>query len=313
MLAARSFKLAVLCAALLSVNARSLQQAEAPAPGGALSPVDIANFALQLEYLEAQFYSCAATGQPLPSSLLGNGAPAVTGCQKANLTTVGQQLASELMHNEMNHVEVLRAALGSAAVSAPLINIGSSFSEILNAALGNPASPAYSPYDNDIFFLLGAFMFEDVGVTAYEGAIQALANSPYLQTAARIAAVEAYQAGIVRSFLFQANEGKNPNWPYQPTISTVVGDIAKLRAGASNSADDVGILNGTTATLVPVDNQSLVFLRDPTQVLDIVTLGKGATGGGFFPNGLNGGLTSTSLSGVGGSISSGTAPQPTAG
>lgn len=83
---------------------------------------------------------------------------------------------------------------------------------------------------------------------------------------AEIAAVEAYQAGIVRSFLFQANEGSNSDWPYQPTIATVVGDIAKLRASASNDADDVGIVNGTAATLVPVDDQSLVFTRTPTQV-----------------------------------------------
>lgn len=78
--------------------------------------------------------------------------------------------------------------------------------------------------------------------------------------------MEAYQAGIVRSFLYQANEGKSSDWPYQPTIASVVSDIAQLRAGASNSLDDVGIVNGTTATLVPVDNQSLVFLRNTTQV-----------------------------------------------
>ncbi|KAK9810916.1 hypothetical protein WJX73_008035 [Symbiochloris irregularis] len=297
--------IAIFCAALASVNARSLQQTSAPAPAGTPSAVDIANFALNLEYLEAEFYSCAATGSPLPSSLRGSGAPLSTGCQKANLTTVGQQLAEELLKNEMNHVEVLRNALGSAAVAAPLLNVGTAFSDVLNAALGSPASPSFSPYTNDVFFLLAAFIFEDVGVTAYEGAIGALAATPYLQTAARIAAVEAYQAGIVRSFLFQANEGTNSDWPYQPTIATVVGDIAKLRASAAGGNDDVGILNGTTATLVPVDSQSLVFQRTPTQVLDIVTLGKGANGGGFFPSGLNGGLTQVSLGGVGGSISSG--------
>ena len=78
--------------------------------------------------------------------------------------------------------------------------------------------------------------------------------------------MEAYQAGIVRSFLFQANEGTSSDWPYKPTIASVVDDIAKLRAGASNDEDDVGIVNGTSITLVPVDDESLVFLRTPTQV-----------------------------------------------
>ncbi|KAK9810849.1 hypothetical protein WJX73_001995 [Symbiochloris irregularis] len=241
--------IAVFFVVAVSANARSLQQS-APAPAGAPSATDILNFALNLEYLEAEFYSCAATGKPLSSSLRGSGAPASTGCQKANLTTVGKQLAQELMTNEVNHVTLLRNALGSAAVSAPQLNVGSAFSDVLNAALGTPASPAFSPYTNDVFFLLAAFMFEDVGVTAYEGAIDALKATPYLQTASRIAAVEAYQGGIVRSFL-----------------------------------------------------QSLVFQRTPTQVLDIVTLGKGANGGGFFPKGLNGGLTQVSLGGLGGSIS----------
>ena len=41
---------------------------------------------LNLEYLEAEFYSCAAYGKPLASSLRGGG-PASIGCQKATLDT----------------------------------------------------------------------------------------------------------------------------------------------------------------------------------------------------------------------------------
>lgn len=71
-----------------------------------------------------------------------------------------QEIATELMSNEVNHVKLLRSALGSSAVAAPQLNVGSAFSEVLNAALGSPASPTFSPYTNDIFFLLAAFMFE---------------------------------------------------------------------------------------------------------------------------------------------------------
>ena len=48
------------------------------------SDEDILNFALNLEYLEAEFYTCAVTGSGLPSTLRGGG-PASIGCQKANL------------------------------------------------------------------------------------------------------------------------------------------------------------------------------------------------------------------------------------
>ena len=44
-----------------------------------------ADFALNLECLEAQFYVCATTGQPLPANLTGNALQPI-GCQQANLT-----------------------------------------------------------------------------------------------------------------------------------------------------------------------------------------------------------------------------------
>ena len=46
---------------------------------------EILNFALNLEYLEAEFYACATTGKGIPTDLRGGG-PASIGCTKANLT-----------------------------------------------------------------------------------------------------------------------------------------------------------------------------------------------------------------------------------
>ena len=51
----------------------------------------------------------------------------------------------------------------AAATPIPLINIGTAFSAAANAAVGMTLSPPFSPYTNDLFFLHGAFIFEDVG------------------------------------------------------------------------------------------------------------------------------------------------------
>ena len=71
-----------------------------------------------------------------------------------------QQFAEEIAKNEIAHVTLLRGALGSAAVPIPLVNVGTSFSDLINAAVGSPVSPPFSPYANDLFFYLGAFSFE---------------------------------------------------------------------------------------------------------------------------------------------------------
>lgn len=90
----------------------------------------------------------------------------------------------DVANNEAAHVQYLRAALGNNSVQCPLVNIGDAFSAAADAALGTTLSPAFSPYVNDLCFLTGAFIFEDLGVTAYKGALPLLQSSDYLTAAA---------------------------------------------------------------------------------------------------------------------------------
>lgn len=114
-----------------------------------------------------------------------------------------------------------------------------------------------------------------------------------LSVAARILAVEAYHAGIVRDQLYELDYA-GMVLPYGLPVAAVVQAISNLRDSVDGPTNlDMGILakDGTslsTSTLVPTDANALTFTRDISQVLAIVYLGAADMPGGFFPEGVNG-------------------------
>ncbi|WP_344706336.1 ferritin-like domain-containing protein [Sphingomonas swuensis] len=262
-----------------------------------VSDADILNFALNLEYLEAQFYSYAVFGTGLPnSSLTGTGTQgAVTGGRQVNFTDpLVAQYAREIAQDEIAHVNFLRRALGAAAVAQPAIDIGTdpngAFSTAARAAGLIGAGQSFDPYASDENFLLGAFIFEDVGVTAYKGAAPLLANKTFTEAAAGILAVEAYHAAIVRTTLFRKGIAT-------PSLIDATERISAARDSLDNPMDmDQGIAPiGNASNIVPTDQNALVFGRTTGDVLNIVYLNPGAVPrGGFFPNGVNGAITVSS-------------------
>ena len=260
-------------------------------PAPVVGDADILNFALNLEYLEAQFYVFATTGAGLDQGMLGGTGTqgTVTGGRKVTFTDpVVQQYANEIAGDERAHVAFLRTALGTAAVAQPAIDISASptgaFSSAAVAAGLITQGQSFDPYASDENFLLGAFIFEDVGVTAYKGASPLIKNSTYLEAAAGILAAEAYHAGLIRTVLY----GKGLQ---APEIIDATEKISAARDSLDGASDDDQGVKGTdgASNIVPTDSNGIAFSRTPGQVLDIVYLTKlAAQKGGFFPNGVNG-------------------------
>jgi hypothetical protein len=262
-------------------------------PGMAAKPnidSDVLNFALNLEYLEAAFY-LAAVGRineikaiggsaeiRLPSGF--DGTSPVPGLSEEVL-----EYAQEIAEDELAHVRAIRAALGTKAVERPVLDLGQAFDDAGRAA-SNGAITGFNPFANELFFLHGAYIFEDVGVTAYKGAARLLSDdreNGVLDTAAGILAVEAYHAGEIRTLLYQRKD--------QPAaaglnVEQVTQAISDLRARVGGGKDQ-GITLSGKANIVLADSNAVAFGRNTAEVLAIVYLG-GMGRGGFFPNGLNG-------------------------
>jgi hypothetical protein len=266
--------------------------AEAAAP----SDADILNFALNLEYLEAQFYSYAVNGTGLPANMLtGTGTQGtVTGGRAVNFTDpVVASYAKEIAADEIAHVAFLRSQLNMAAVAMPSIDVGTdpngAFSTAARAAKLVGPGQSFDPYASDEAFLLGAFIFEDVGVTAYKGAAPLISNKTYLEAAAGILAVEAYHASIVRTTLYAKGIAQPSTDALQLIPATEA--ISNARDSLDGpSDDDQGVANiGNASNIVPLDSNGLAFSRSTGQVLNIVYLnGMAVSSGGFFPKGVNG-------------------------
>ncbi len=278
-----------------------------PAPAATLNDADVLNVALNLEYLEAQFYAFAAFGVGLNANMLtGIGTQgAVTGGRKVVFNdTIVEQYAREIAIDEVAHVAFLRRALGNAAVAQPAIDISvgtaaapGAFSAAARAAGVVGPTGVFDPYADANSFLLGAYIFEDVGVSAYKGAAPLIANKTYLEAAAGILAAEAYHAGLIRTILYRRGM-------QAPTLITAANQISNARDSLDGTSDiDQGI-TGTDATvsnIVPTDANGLAYSRSVAQVHNIVYLTPTARiGGGFFPNGTNNRLDSLRTSGANG-------------
>jgi len=242
--------------------------------------IDVLNFALNLEYLEAEFYLRAVNGTGLSGDdTTGRGprGPVVGGKKVPFQDRAVRLYAEEIAEDELAHVRFLRAGLGDQRVSRPKINLTASFTAAARAAGLVGPNAEFDAFADDNSFLLASFIFEDVGVTAYKGAAPLLTNKALLEAAAGILAVEAYHAGTIRTLL------------YARGLFSEARSISDARDSLDGGSDlDQGIGSRRRANIVPADENGLAYSRSVQQVKNIVYLSPEGADGGFFPDGING-------------------------
>jgi rubrerythrin len=143
------------------------------------SDLDILNYALTLEYLEAAFYQGAAKTPGLSKEVAGY------------VKTFGDE--------EQQHVDALMTTIkdmGGKPVKAPGVDFGDAFTSA------------------DKLIPL-AITFEDTGVSAYNGAAPMIQSKDLLATAGGIVQVEARHAATIR---YAAGEDPAPD-AFDPTLT----------------------------------------------------------------------------------------------
>ncbi|MEZ0610010.1 ferritin-like domain-containing protein [Fibrella sp. WM1] len=133
--------------------------------------IAILNYAYALEQLEAAFYD------------------QVIKTPYKDITTREFELLKEIRNHEIVHAEFFKAALGAAGLPA--------------------LTPDFSSIDftDRLFVLNQARQFEDVGVSAYNGAGRLLTDASLLLVAGKIVSVEARHAGLIRTLTLSPSTG----------------------------------------------------------------------------------------------------------
>jgi len=168
--------------------------------------IGILNYAYALEQLEAAFYT------------------QVIASQYSGITASETALLTDIRDHEIAHREFFKKAIGGSAIGALEVN----FSAI---NFGNRDS-----------VLSTAKAFEDLGVSAYNGAGRLITNPDYLVLAGKIVSVEARHAAYIRDLISNGSFADNTvidamglDKSRTPTeVLTIAGSYVKTKINASN-------------------------------------------------------------------------------
>ncbi|KDO72017.1 hypothetical protein CISIN_1g0378611mg, partial [Citrus sinensis] len=124
------------------------------------SDVDLLEFPLNLEYLEAEFFLFGSLGHGLDKV-----APNLT----ANLNPFTNDVVLQFVWQEVGHLRAIKNTVKG--FPRPLLDLSAgSFAKVIDKAFGKPLNPPLDPYANSINYLIASYLNPYVGLTGYVGA-----------------------------------------------------------------------------------------------------------------------------------------------
>ncbi|KAH6795232.1 desiccation-like protein [Perilla frutescens var. hirtella] len=268
------------------------------------SDIDLLEFPLNLEYLEADFFSWGALGGGIDSfePNLTKGGPPPVGAKKANLSPLVRDIVAQFAFQEFGHLRAIQETV--AGFPRPLLNLSAaSFATIMNAAVGKALVPPFDPYASDINYLLASYVIPYVGLTGYVGASANLQSPISRRLVAGLLGVESGQDAVIRTLLYESAMLKVR--PYDYTVAEFTDKISHLRntLGKAGTKDEglivepaAGAEGRIAGNVLVGDKNSVAYDRTPQEILRIVYgSGDETKPGGFYPKGASGNIAKSYL------------------
>ncbi|OAY70176.1 Desiccation-related protein PCC13-62 [Ananas comosus] len=261
------------------------------------SDVELLEFPLNLEYLEAEFFLWGALGHGLDvvAPNLTEGGPSPVGARKAALDPLILDVVTQFAYQEVGHIRAIKKRVKG--FPRPLLDLSATnFAKTVNNALNRELNPPFDPYANGLNFLLASYLIPYVGLTGYVGANPKLKSARAKRLVAGLLAVESAQDTVIRTLLYERLLTKV--YPYDFTVAEFTNRASHLRnkLGKSGVKDEglvvppvLGAEGKIQGNIIAGDRYSTAYDRTPEEILSIVyASGNASVPGGFYPNGARG-------------------------
>jgi len=180
----------------LPLNEAVAQQAESS------TDIDLFNFALNLEYLETDYY-LRGLGMTVDEVFRTSFGAPVKGGRKVQFSNpVREGMIKNIAGNEVAHINFVRAITGSQASQRPPIDMDAGFAAVAAAA----GLSDFDPFGNEMDFFLGGMLFEDVGISVLKGSARKLRSLTLRESAAGLLGSEGYHMGAIRSVIYKMGD-----------------------------------------------------------------------------------------------------------